>query len=173
MGALWCLPPLPGLVGQKKAKLSPFSSSQCPEIETHLQVRELVGADSAEATQHLRVLQEPVHGGPESSPSVSPSSPDVRSDHQHKNTRSGRTQESLPTHRCQGQSWSPVPLLRSVGAGICTYMDIHVGVYSLCVSLPRSVKPVLNTGLMCAHTSDTIGLIWHFALANAQGHVRF
>lgn len=41
------------------------------------------------------------------------------------------------------------------------------------VSLPMSVKKVLNTGLMSAHTYDTIGLLWHFPLANAQGHVRY
>lgn len=56
----------------------------------------------------------------------------------------------------------------------CEYAHTWIGyVDSLCVGLPVSVKPVLNTDLLGAHTCDTIGLVRHFPLANAQGCVRY
>lgn len=155
---MWGLPPLLRLVGQKKAKPSPSSSPHSHEIRTHLQIQRAYWSRLSRdhPASQPGVLQEPVHGASESSPSV-PQAP-----------ASGLTTNTRAHGQGGHKSFQANPHVSGSELGmqvcICTHVDIHKRVCSVCASMLRIVKEVVNTGQMCAHTSDTIYLVWHFLL---------
>lgn len=81
----------------------------------------------------------------------------------------------------------PQSLCLEVGVGeeciVCSLSVWHAGVYMHIHRYScRSVFSVWELAQECkasskhwpdAHTSDTIGLVWHFTLANAQGRVKY